>query len=145
MEIEELEQLLSWSWEKETCAPRLRNEWNEENPSLGQSAVTALIVNDFFGGKIVGCMSSSGSHYYNIIDDEPVDLTIEQFLGNLPQYETSEERTREYLLGNEDIKNRYILLNYNLKESIEEENQIRNNRFKMCVNLRKERGKYLRK
>ncbi len=146
MEVSELKNLLMQSWSVETCAPGLRSEWNEENPSLGQCAITALIVNDYFGGKIMRCMASSGSHYYNIIvDDSLVDLTVEQFLGEIPDYANGEERTREYLLGNEDIKNRYILLNYNLKESIEEENQIRNNRFKMCVNLRKERGKYLRK
>ena len=49
MEIEELKRLLTSSWEKETCSPGLRSEWNEENVSLGQCAITALIVNDLFG------------------------------------------------------------------------------------------------
>ena len=136
MEIRQLKQLLIQSWNLETCAPGLRNEWNEENPSLGQCAITALIVNDFFGGKIMRCMASSGSHYYNIIDDELVDLTVEQFLGEIPQYENGEERTREYLLSNEDTKNRYLLLNRNLQENIEEEKTIRQNRYQMCVNQR---------
>lgn len=139
MEIGQLKQLLIQSWDLRTCSPGLRDKWNEENPSLGQCAITALIVNDFFGGKIMRCMASSGSHYYNIIDDELLDLTVEQFLGEIPQYENGEERTREYLLSNEDTKNRYLLLNKNLQESIKEENKIRNNRFKMCVNQRKEK------
>ena len=138
MEIGELKQLLSCSWEKETCAPGLRNEWNEKNPSLGQCAITALIVNDIYGGKIMRCMSSTGSHYYNIVDDELVDLTVEQFLGEIPQYENGEERTREYLLSNEDTKNRYLLLCKKLKEEIEEEKKIRENREKICIRLRKE-------
>ena len=114
----ELKKLLTLSWKKETCSKGLRNEWSEENPSLGQCAITALIVNDFFGGKIMRCMASSGSHYYNMIDNELVDLTVEQFLGEIPQYEDGEERTREYLLSNEDTKNRYKKLLYNLKQSI---------------------------
>ena len=136
MEIEELKQLLSLSWKKETCTPGLRNEWNEENPSLGQCAITALIVNDIFGGKIMRCIASTGSHYYNLIDDQMVDLTVEQFLGEIPQYENGEERTREYLLSNEDTKNRYLLLNRNLQSTLEEEKAIRQNRYQMCVNQR---------
>jgi len=136
MEIGQLKQLLIQSWNLETCSPGLRDKWNEENQSLGQSAITALIVNDFFGGKIMRCMASSGSHYYNIIDDELVDLTVEQFLGEIPQYENGEERTREYLLSNKDTKNRYLLLNKNLQETIEEDKKIRQNRYQMCVNQR---------
>ena len=118
MEINELKQLLLKSWDAETCAPGLRSEWTNDNPSLGQCAITALIVNDFFGGKIMRCMASSGSHYYNIIDDEIIDLTVEQFLGEIPQYEDGSERTKDYLLGNEDTKNRYLLLNKRLQNNL---------------------------
>ena len=128
MEIKELKQLLYYSWEKETCSPGLKNEWNKENPSLGQCAITSLIVNDFFGGKIMRCMASSGSHYYNSIEDELIDLTVEQFLGEIPNYDNGEERTREYLLSNEDTKNRYKQLLYNLKQSIR---QTQGKKFKL--------------
>ncbi len=136
MEINELKELLSKSWTKETCSPGLRNEWNETNPSLGQCAITALIINDFFGGKIMRCMASSGSHYYNLIDDELVDLTVEQFLGEIPDYDNGEERTREYLLSNEDTKSRYLLLKNNLQKNIDEEKITRQNRYQICVNQR---------
>ena len=136
MELGELKQLLMQSWNIETCAPGLRDKWSEENPSLGQCAITALIVNDFFGGKIMRCMASTGSHYYNLVDDELIDLTVEQFLGEIPQYENGEERTREYLLGNVDTKNRYLTLNNHLQDFIKEEEQIRKNRYQMCVNQR---------
>lgn len=118
MNIEQLKQFLFCKWNKETCSPGLRNFWNESNPSLGQCAITALIVNDFFGGKIMRCMASSGSHYYNLIDGKIVDLTVEQFLGEIPEYEFGEERTREYLLSNEDTKNRYFMLLNNLRKSM---------------------------
>ena len=130
MEIEQLKQLLTWCWEKETCSPGLRNEWNEENPSLGQCAITALIVNDFFDGKIMRCMASSGSHYYNLIDNEIVDLTLEQFLGEIPQYEEGQERTREYLLSNEDTKSRYKKLLYNLKQLMR---KLQGKKFKLTI------------
>ena len=137
MEIRELKHLLIQTWNLETCSPGLRDKWSEENPSLGQCAITALIVNDFFGGKIMRCMASSGSHYYNIIDDELVDLTVEQFLGETPQYGEGQERTREYLLSNEDTKNRYLLLKSNLENIMKDEEVIRENRFRMCVKQRK--------
>ena len=97
---------------------RLRDSWTVDNPSLGQCAITALVINDMFGGKIMRCMASSGSHYYNMIDDNLIDLTVEQFHGEIPLYDEGEERTREYLLGNEDTKNRYLLLLKNIRNNM---------------------------
>ena len=128
MEIGQLKKLLIQSWDSETCVKGLQAEWSKDNPSLGQCAITALIVNDYFGGKIMRCMASSGSHYYNLIDGQLVDLTVEQFLGEIPQYEQGEERTREYLLSNEDTKKRYEKLLYNLKQSIR---QFQGKKFKL--------------
>ena len=117
--LEKLKEILNCSWNKDTCSPGLRDKWNEDNSSIGQCAITALVVNDYFGGRIMRCMTSSGSHYYNLIDNEIVDLTVDQFLGETPLYSQGEERTREYLLGNEDTKSRYVKLLYNLKQTIE--------------------------
>lgn len=116
MIINELKNVIEKSWSKATCTPSLRNEWNIKNSALGQCAVTALIINDFIGGKIMRCMSESGSHYYNIINDQIYDLTVSQF-DEIPDYNNSEERTREYLLSNEDTKNRYLLLLKNVKDN----------------------------
>ena len=118
MSIDYLKKLLDDCWSYETCSPGFKNIWVSHNPSLGQCAVTALIVNDMFGGKIMRCMTSSGSHYYNLIDDTIVDLTVGQFLGEMPLYDIGEERTREYLLSNEDTKDRYMLLSNLLKQNI---------------------------
>ena len=134
MDIFEFKELLSECWNKDTCSPGLKDKWSEDNPSLGQCAITALIVNDYFGGKIMRCMSSSGSHYYNIIDDKVVDLTVEQFLGERPLYEDGKERTREYLLGNKDTKMRYLLL----KESLLNIIGYKKINFKICFDDGKE-------
>ncbi len=115
MEIKRFEKLLRFAWTKETCVPSLREDWDEDNKSLGQCAITALLVNDYYGGKIMRCMTSTGSHYYNMIDDKIVDLTAEQFFEEVPMYQEGSERTREYLLGNEDTKARYLLLLKNYK------------------------------
>ena len=116
--FDELKELLLNSWSKETCSLGLRDSWTVDNPSLGQCAITALVINDMFGGKIMRCMASSGSHYYNMIDDNLIDLTVEQFQGEIPLYDEGEERTREYLLGNEDTKNRYLLLLKNIRNNM---------------------------
>ncbi len=118
MGIDLLKELLYSSWCKDTCSPGLREEWSEENPSLGQCAITALIVNDIFGGKIMRCMASSGSHYYNMIDDKLIDLTVEQFKGEIPGYDKGEERTREYLLSNDDTKKRYKKLLFDVRHNL---------------------------
>ena len=135
MEIECLKILLNNAWKQDTCSPELRNEWSEDNPSLGQCAITALIVNDIFGGKIMRCMASSGSHYYNLINDKIIDLIIEQFQGEIPKYEEGQERTRENLLSNEDTKKRYEKLLYNLKQLIR---QIQGEKFRLIDSNGKE-------
>ena len=116
MIINEVCEIVNMSFSKDTCYPGLRNKWNEENKTLGQCAITALVLNDFLGGKIMRCMSETGSHYYNLINGEIVDLTVFQF-ESLPEYEKGEERSREYLLSSEDTKNRYKLLLERVKEN----------------------------
>lgn len=116
MTIEELKFLLLKSWTKETCSPGYREEWSSENPSLGQCAITAMAVHELFNAKIMRCMTPTGSHYYNMINDQIVDLTVEQFGGCIPDYEHGEERTYQYLYENADTRSRYEQLMDNLKE-----------------------------
>ena len=69
MKIEELEFLLRDAWNPDTCFIVDKENWSENNPSYGQSLVTSLAVNDFIGGKICKCDSSTGVYYYNVIND----------------------------------------------------------------------------
>ena len=116
MKLEELERIIELSWSKDTCVDSLKNVWNDDNKSLGQCAVTSLIVKLYMGGKIMRCMCETGSHYYNLLNDNILDLTVSQFK-TMPDYKNGEERTEEYLLSNEDTKNRYLLLLQNVKEN----------------------------
>ena len=106
----EMFDIISMSWSRETCYPTLQNQWSKFNPSLGQCAITSLVVNDFCGGQIMRCMVNGISHYYNLINGHTIDLTVLQFEGIIPEYDKSEERSREYLLSNDDTKKRYKLL-----------------------------------
>lgn len=114
---QEILDIISMSWAKETCYPGSQDSWSDSNPSLGQCAITSLVVNDFCGGKIMRCMVDEISHYYNLINGHVIDLTVDQFEGIIPEYETGEKRTREYLLSNEDTKNRYKKLLINVKNN----------------------------
>lgn len=55
------------------------------------------------------CMYETGSHYYNLINNEIIDFTKSQFK-QIPDYKNGEERSKKYLFSNEDTKNRYKLL-----------------------------------
>ena len=56
-----------------------------KNKSKGQCYITALVVQDFFGGQIVRWKGPDGlgSHYWNILPDgKQVDLTSDQYGGD---------------------------------------------------------------
>jgi len=103
-----IQELIEKSWCSFTST--FPNEWTRDNPSWGQCAVTALIVQDYLGGKLIRVESNLGSHYYNQLPNgEDLDLTRSQFKGN---YEESNRiiRTREYVLSFPDTVRRYELL-----------------------------------
>jgi hypothetical protein len=54
------------------------SKWSSQNPANGQCGVTALVVNDLFGGEILKTKTPEGWHYYNKIDGIRCD-----FLQNL--------------------------------------------------------------
>lgn len=74
------------SWSLETCDPVDAADWSPLNPSRGQCGVTALVLNDIFGGELLlaevhlpnGALQ--GYHYWNrLLSGEEVDLTRSQF------------------------------------------------------------------
>ncbi len=121
MEKEELFYYIAKSWSRDTCYPLCKENWNIDNPSLGQCAVTSLVVNDFLGGKIMRCMCGDTSHYYNVVNGEIIDFTVEQFGGKIPEYYNSEEKNRNDLLENKNTAFRYFLLLENVKNKTSEQ------------------------
>lgn len=71
---------LSRIWCADTCAPRMRADWCEENKTLGQCSITAFLAQDIFGGEVYAMPTDNGGvHCYNVVDGYIFDLTSEQF------------------------------------------------------------------
>ena len=60
---QDLYDALSKTWCAETCAPRLRGNWSEDNYTLGQCSITAFLAQDIFGGKVC-VMKRPGGYSY---------------------------------------------------------------------------------
>ena len=106
------------AWCRETAHPSYRDKWSEDKPSAGQCLVTALVVQDKYGGDIYSCRVGNNSHFVNIIDERIVDKTAEQFGGtDKIKYINGSfrKRTRADLLKNKDVKERYELLKAKLE------------------------------
>lgn len=91
------------AWGGDTSADE---NWTPENPELGQCAVTALILQDIFGGELLRTVANGESHYYNSIDGQIVDLTRAQFDEPL-ELEEPVERERGYVLSFPITASRY--------------------------------------
>ncbi|MAT03632.1 MAG: hypothetical protein CL424_01100 [Acidimicrobiaceae bacterium] len=83
VDIASLEVALRASWQSDTSdAPDL---WTATNPARGQCAVTAKVVQDYFGGTLViAAVLRDGEpvekHCWNVLPSgEHVDLTAVQF------------------------------------------------------------------
>jgi hypothetical protein len=81
--LERLRRALRAAWSAETSAES--GSWTAENPSWGQCAVTACLVQDVLGGEILWAAATTPdgarhSHYFNRLEDGIVlDLTCDQF------------------------------------------------------------------
>ncbi|WP_337675087.1 hypothetical protein [Huintestinicola sp.] len=103
--------MLCGIWCADTCAPRLRDKWSEDNKTLGQCSITAFLAQDIFGGKVYGILRSGGNyHCYNVIGDCVFDLTSEQFGDEKLCYENNPEQLREVHFAKEEKRLRYEYL-----------------------------------
>ena len=114
MKIEELQKLLTKSYRKEMCYPKIKKRWSKDNPSFGMCAITSLIVNDYFGGEIAKMYVGEISHYFNLLDSKIIDLTSSQFKKQV-NYTNYTIVSREEILNNKDTLKRYHLLKKFLK------------------------------
>jgi hypothetical protein len=102
-----LEKALQASWGKDTSS---MDSWSPLNPSLGQCAVTALVVQDHLGGTLLHCTVDGVSHYRNRLSSgQEIDLTIGQFRPNAIEG-PAEARDRGYVLSFAETVERYRLL-----------------------------------
>ena len=95
-------------WCADTCAPRMREKWSPENPTLGQCSITAFLVQDIFGGKVYGILRSGGNyHCFNVVGDCVFDLTSEQFGDEKLNYDNCPEQSREVHFAKAEKRERY--------------------------------------
>jgi len=111
--------ILSEIWCRETCAPRMRDDWTKENMTLGQCSITAFLVQDIFGGRVYGVPRSGGTfHCYNVVDGHTFDLTSEQFGDEELVYEGNPEQLREDHFLKEEKHERYLYLKAELHKKL---------------------------
>ncbi|MFJ5558224.1 hypothetical protein ACIQCD_12555 [Streptomyces sp. NPDC093250] len=81
----DLDTALRTCWAADTCSPDDLPDWHPDNPALGHCDITALVVNDLFGGElVVGEVHLDGTqrgyHWWNRLPSGiELDLTREQF------------------------------------------------------------------
>ncbi len=145
MDQEKFRELLPMVCSKETSSDP--DGWTAENPLWGHCAVVSLVAQDFFGGKLMRAslegtpFAKMRSHYWNLLDPKGddseacfQDFTMAQFGPNPPVGLEAEERTRAYLLGNKETKQRYKTLMLRLTAEIGSNNVIfRNPLFYDCL------------
>lgn len=103
--IKNIQKVLLECYLKDLCYSKVQCDWNENNRCFGMCAITSLIINDYFGGDICKIYVDGISHYFNLIENNIVDLTKEQFNHEI-DYKIMD---REKILT-DDTKNRYVTL-----------------------------------
>ena len=116
----DLYDLLSEIWCEYTCAPRLREGWSKDNPTLGQCSITAFLAQDIFGGKVYGVLRSGGNyHCYKVVGNCVFDLTSEQFGDEKLNYDNNPEQFREVHFAKEEKRLRYEYLKNELAKRLQ--------------------------
>lgn len=87
-----IEQKLLTCWSLKTSS-----KYSSQNPYRGQCGVTALVINDRFGGKILKTKVDNQWHFYNLINGKRFDFTKKQFNFQLDYKDI--ETTREDALS----------------------------------------------
>ncbi|EOP56121.1 hypothetical protein IKQ_01338 [Bacillus cereus VDM053] len=84
------------SWSIETSS-----KWTSENPAKGQCGVTALVVQDLYGGEIKKTKVGEVWHFYNLIDGKVIDFTETQFNEKLNYMDEKSNREEAFADTNE--------------------------------------------
>ncbi len=95
-QIAAVENCLLKCWNTKTSS-----KWTPDNPYSGQCGVTALVINDLFGGCILKTMVDNQWHYYNKIKGQRCDFTSKQFSFELDYQDIASNRDEAFLDTNE--------------------------------------------
>ncbi|MFL2656036.1 MAG: HNH endonuclease [Burkholderiaceae bacterium] len=107
MNIQVLIDIFGNCWDEQTSI--FGEQWDKSNPSMGQCAITSMVIQDYFKGDICFIKNIQGqSHYYNLINDEIIDLTRDQFSCEITY--KKDAKSRHNLNSNKETFRRYTLL-----------------------------------
>lgn len=117
----EFMEVFSKAWTKETAFYNLQNEWNIKNKALGQCTPTALVIYDYFGGKIA--YDKGNFHVWNILPDGThQDFCRSQFKENrdfvIYKYLTKEEILTNEIASLNNTEHKYNLLKKRIEKLI---------------------------
>lgn len=93
----------------ETCHHSYQSRWSIENPSIGHCAIAAIAIQEKFGGDVFKTKIGNSTHYYNVIDNQIIDSTSEQF-GKIIDYSKGIICNVKKMLLVKDTKLRYEIL-----------------------------------
>lgn len=99
-----IKSLLLECWSSETSSL-----WSQDNPARGQCDVTAIVINEFFGGEILKTFINGQPHFYNRIDGINYDFTASQFQF-LPEYLDLFADREEIFSSNSKVRQQYEIL-----------------------------------
>lgn len=119
--LKDLFVILMKCYRAQTAHPNFQKAWKETDATYGQSRITAMLVQDMFGGSIRKTYIDDEPHYFNEVDGKIIDLTSdhyeEQFI--MIKYENSEEAAREDCDADADVTARYNLLQKRVDDYID--------------------------
>ncbi len=109
-EGDHIQNILFQSWSIESSS-----KWTIKNPAKGQCGVTALVINDLYGGEILKTDLEDGWHFYNEINGKRYDFTESQFLNSFEYMDVPSNREEAFADTNEK---QYNYLKKRVKEKI---------------------------
>jgi hypothetical protein len=97
-------------WRRETSYEP--EKWSPENPTHGQCAITALVIQDLLGGDLLRAKADGADHYWNRLPGcRELDLTRDQF-GSTVTLAAPEVVSRDYVLSFSSTVRRYKRLSH---------------------------------
>jgi hypothetical protein len=110
--LNELLMALIVSWSRDTCG--LPEQWTPDNPAFRQCSVSALVIQDYLGGKIQRFVVVDAGldlrHVANVLPGGILlDATASQFT-TIPPYIPRSNESRADALAWRDTERRYTIL-----------------------------------
>lgn len=109
------------AWIFETCHPDVKKEWRSDNAEFGQCGVTALLIQEIYGGRIA--INKKYHHVWNVLPDgKKIDITRSQFPKNTrivrEGFISRKDMFSNELAKKAKVKERYVLFRKRVFENL---------------------------